>query len=388
VDGGLDSFWGDGRVKKIIVIDARMVLPVPHGIGRYVKNIAVGLSELAQSQELPYEPVFLTDRRFSGYIPSQFVTVPVRSAFLKPSEILELPRILKVLKASLYHSPSFSSLAYSPCPWIATVHDLNHLHFGDLSKKVYYRLLLRRFAKKSKALLTVSEFAKQELSQWLPYPADQIEVVMNALDPDFSAPLRNQTDFKEKWPGVRSGEYFVCLSNAKPHKNLPFLVRAYLQARERAKDLLPLVLSADRSELGFDVPEGSGLVFTSKLNDQDAKMILRHARAAFFPSLYEGFGLPPLEAMMSGVAVVASDIPPHREGLHDFAHPLMRLLSPIKFDDWIRAFVQWNELPTPASIRDSEAFQAARLRAQERFSIQRLASHMDQIYQRVLRMNS
>jgi hypothetical protein len=227
---------------------------------------------------------------------------------------------------------------------------------------------LRRFAKKSKALLTVSEFAKQELSQWLPYPADQIEVVMNALDPDFSAPLRNQTDFKEKWPGVRSGEYFVCLSNAKPHKNLPFLVRAYLQARERAKDLLPLVLSADRSELGFDVPEGSGLVFTSKLNDQDAKMILRHARAAFFPSLY--------------------DIPPHREGLHDFAHPLMRLLSPIKFDDWIRAFVQWNELPTPASIRDSEAFQAARLRAQERFSIQRLASHMDQIYQRVLRMNS
>jgi hypothetical protein len=106
VDGGLDSFWGDGRVKKIIVIDARMVLPVPHGIGRYVKNIAVGLSELAQSQELPYEPVFLTDRRFSGYIPSQFVTVPVRSAFLKPSEILELPRILKVLKASLYHSPS------------------------------------------------------------------------------------------------------------------------------------------------------------------------------------------------------------------------------------------------------------------------------------------
>jgi glycosyltransferase involved in cell wall biosynthesis len=384
VDGGLDSFWSDGRMKKIVAIDARMVLSVPHGIGRYVKNLAVGLSELAQSQELPYEPVFLTDRRFPGLLPSRFTAVPVRSAFLKPAEILELPRILKSLRASLYHSPSFSSLAYSPCPWIATVHDLNHLHFGDLSKKAYYHLLLRRFAKNAEALLTVSEFAKQELSQWLPYPADQIEVVMNALDPDFSAPLKNQIPFKEKWPGVRSGEYFVCLSNAKPHKNLPLLVRGYLQAREQSKNLPLLVLSADRSELGFDLPGESGVVFTSKLNDQDAKMILLHARAAFFPSLYEGFGLPPLEAIMSGVPVVVSNIPPHREGLQDFAHPFIRWSNSSKPEEWVQAFVQWNELPTPSSLRESETFLAARQKAQERFSVQRLASHMDQIYRRVL----
>jgi glycosyltransferase involved in cell wall biosynthesis len=369
-------------MKKIIAIDARMVLPHPHGIGRYVHNIATGLAEIARKGELPYEPVFLIDRRFAGILPSRFTAVPIKSAFLKPSEILELPRVLKSLGASLYHSPSFSSLAYAPCPWIATVHDLNHLHYGDFSKRVYYRFLLRRFARNSQALLTVSEFAKKELAEWLPCPLDKIEVVVNALDHEFSSTVK--IPFKSKWEGVRSGEYFVCLSNAKPHKNLPFLVRAYLEAKKQSQDLPPLVLSADQSEL--EISETEGVIFTSKLNDSDAKMILQHARAAFFPSLYEGFGLPPLEAVMSGVAVTVSDIPPHREGLQDFSEP--RWLNPRKSDEWVEAFMSWREIPTPEALRESLSFQTSRKQAGERYSVGRLASHMDQIYRRVLRINS
>jgi glycosyltransferase involved in cell wall biosynthesis len=387
-------------MKKIVAIDARMVLPFPHGIGRYVKNIATGLADMAASKELPYEPVFLIDRKFSGLLPSRFTSVPMKSAFLKPSEIMELPKVLKTLRASLYHSPSFSSLAYASCPWIATVHDLNHLHFGDFSKKVYYQFLLKRFARKSQALLTVSEFAKEELTQWLGCSPDKIEVVVNALDPEFSRPLRSPgvspvvfpvvfpVAFNEKWPGVRSGEYFVCLSNAKPHKNLPFLVKAYLQAREKQPDLPVLVLSADRAELaelGFDA---EGVVFTSKLNDFDAKVILQHARAAFFPSLYEGFGLPPLEAIMSGVAVSVSDIPPHREGLQDFTGPSVRWFNPGKSEDWVQAFLNWKEIPAPDSLIQSQPFLAARERAGERYSVSRLSSHMDRIYRRVLRIES
>jgi glycosyltransferase involved in cell wall biosynthesis len=374
-------------MKKILVIDGRMVLPHPHGIGRYVKNIATGLAEIAGAGDLPYEPVFLIDQRFPGLLPSRFTSIPVKSPFLKPSEILELPRVLKSLRANLYHSPSFSSLAYAPCPWIATVHDLNHLHYGDVSKRVYYQLLLKRFAKKAEALLTVSEFAKAEMCRWVPCEPEQIEVVVNALDPDFAMPLKAPGPFKEKWEGVRSGEYFVCLSNAKPHKNLLFLVKAYLEARKTSKTLPLLVLSADRSELDFEVPNASGVVFTSKLDDQDAKMILQHARAAFFPSLYEGFGLPPLEAMMSGVSITVSDIPPHREGLQDFGGRHVQWFDPKSTSDWVGAFTNWNELPTPQSLRESEHFLASRQRAGERYSVKRLASHMDRIYRRMLRVD-
>ena len=91
---------------------------------------------------------------------------------------------------------------------------------------------------------------------------------------------------------------------------------------------------------------------------------------------------------MSGVAIVVSDIPPHREGLHDFALPYVRWLSPLNPDEWVRALTQWKELPTPASLRESQTYLAARQRATERFSVRRLATHMDQIYRRVLRMGS
>jgi glycosyltransferase involved in cell wall biosynthesis len=397
VDGGLDSFRSDRRVKKIVAIDARMVLPIPHGIGRYVKNIATGLEDIARSRELGYEPVFLTDQRYPGLIPKRFTSIPVKTPFLKSSEIFELPKVLKSLRADLYHSPSFSSLAYTPCPWVATIHDLNHLHFGDFSKRVYYQLLLKRFAKKAIALLTVSEFARKELSEWIPCDLDRVEVVVNALDPEFSRPLRplnrtSQDDFshyvrKKNWENLRSGQYFICLSNPKSHKNLPFLVKSYIGARKQSNSLPPLVISADRSELALDTEGESSLVFTSKLDDAGAKLLLQHARAAFFPSLYEGFGLPPLEAIMSGVSVAVSDIPPHREGLQDFTGPEVHWFDPKKSDDWVGAFIRWSELPEPDSLRQSQVFLDERRQASERYSVERLSSHMDRIYRRVLRID-
>jgi glycosyltransferase involved in cell wall biosynthesis len=376
-----------------VIIDARMVFPHPHGIGRYVKNIATGLAEISKSRELGYQPLFLVDQRFSGLIPSCFETVPLKSEFLKPSEILEIPQVLKRWGADLYHSPSFSSLAYSPCPWIVTVHDLNHLQFGNWKQKAYYRLILRRFSRQARALLTVSEFAKTELCDWLSFPPSRIEVVYNALDPGFARPLEDLSGgsgFRElsasKGWALEAGNYFLCLSNPKPHKNLGFLIRAYAQAiSDSQKRLPPLMLSADRSELG-EIPANvlDSIVFTSKLTDVEARLALENARAAFFPSVYEGFGLPPLEAIVSGTPVFVSDIPPHREGLRDFQGPWVSWLKPNVRSDWVDAWLQISRettaLATPEEMRVSPRFASERKQALERYSVKRLAEHMDRIY--------
>ena len=391
----LDSLGGDRRVKKRLVIDARMVFPQTHGIGRYVKNLAIGLAEIEKERGLAYEPVFLVGHKHPGLLPNAFEAIPVRAPFLNPSELIEIPSQLKRLGADLYHSPSFSSLAYSPCPWIATIHDLNHLKFGNMKQKIYYRLLLKRFAKNARALLTVSEFAKSELSEWLLLPTSQIEVVYNALESGFVNQVQISSDSARKefqnlaeqkgWK-VRSGEYLICLSNSKPHKNLPHLIDSYVKAAGPAS--LPLLISVGPSEVA--IPANGQVILTSHLNDIEARLVLAHARAAVFPSQYEGFGLGPLEAMVGGTPLLVSDIAPHREGLRDFAVKHTHWMKWLKSDD----LTGWSEaisdlaISDPAGMRVDPRFAAARKAALDRYSVKRLAEHMDRIYTNVLGMKA
>jgi glycosyltransferase involved in cell wall biosynthesis len=419
----LDSLGGDQFVKKNdpqvvrkvgpkVVVDARMVFPQAHGIGRYVKNLAIGLAELAERRALSYEPIFLTDHRYSGLLPSVFESVPVQAPFLNPSELLEIPSHLKRIGADAYHSPSFSSLAYAPCPWIATVHDLNHLKYGNAKQKIYYHVLLKRFAKKASALLTVSEFAKKELVDWLHLASARVDVAYNAIEPSFVKPLQPFTDAdrsefqalsdRQGW-NVRSGEYFICLSNSKPHKNLSFLIRAYLDAckgadytnpRQSAIPKLLVSIRADELDFSPDGPLKDQVLFTSHLDDREARLVLTHARAAVFPSQYEGFGLGPLEAIVSGTPVLVSDIAPHREGLCDFNKAgWTQWLSPMDSKAWSQAFQALSlgghaTLDEPSVMHADSRFIAARNAAIERYSVKRLAEHMDRIYAGVLGMKS
>lgn len=400
-NSGSSSRSSSGEIQRIvprIVIDARMVFPQAHGIGRYVTNLAYGLAELARKRGLGYKPVFLTDPRFSGLLPSEFETIPVQAAFLNPKELTEIPARLKHCGASLYHSPSFSSLAYSPCPWIVTIHDLNHLQFGNTKQKIYYRVLLKRFAKKARSVLTVSEFARRELSDWLKFSQDRIDIVYNAIESSFTQPLQALADAdraefqalsQQKGWDVRSGEFLICLSNSKPHKNLPFLVDAHRKASGGKK--LKLLVSVGAGELG--VSTNDQVVLTSHLGDREARLVLAHARAAVYPSLYEGFGLGPLETLMRGTPAFVSDIAPHREGLRDFVgtssteDAWVKWLNPTDTKAWSEALTTL-PLACPEEMRVGSSFLSARNAAMERYSVKRLAEHMDRVYAGVLGVKS
>jgi glycosyltransferase involved in cell wall biosynthesis len=335
-----------------VVIDARMVGPVLHGLGRYVSLMVRGLARLGP---LPYQPLVL------GTAGLGFERRETRSPFLHPGELLEIPRLLRREGAALYHSPTFSSLpgALMPCPWIVTVHDLIHLRYGGLARKAYYRGLLRPFARGARALLTVSGASKRELDAWAGVPS---EVVTNALDPSFVSTSARA-----------SGNYFFCLSNPKPHKNVGLLVEAYSAFRAQAGPGAPeLVLSLAPPR---PVP---GVRGTGELPEAEASALVAGARAVFFPSLEEGFGLPPLEAAAIGVPIYVSAIPPHREVLSDLAPAEAGWVEPRDFHGWVNAFHRAMRGEVPG------ASAASRARLAERFSVERLARHMDRIYRRVL----
>lgn len=359
-----------------------MVDVFPHGIARYVTSLARGLTRFVSDR--PYEVEFLVSSKMSLSDFYGFPVVPARSGFLSPGELLEVPKILKTRGASLYHSPSFSSffvhkvrgVGRLPCPWIQTLHDLNHLHYGDFSKKVYYRLLLKSFARNASALCTVSRFSQQEISQWLNTAPDSIDIVYNALtEPATQGPIEVQAFLAKNQLSPKG--FFFCLSNPKPHKNIPFLLEAYSSYRKKAgATALPLVLSMK----GFEqIP---GVICLGTLGDEHSSILRSQARAVVFPSLYEGFGLPPVEAAISGTSLIVSDIPPHREGLVDLKPEEVCWIDPRGISTLVQALDEATRKPLlSVSAQSSRAIL-------QHWSEERLACSMDRIYRRVLEKRS
>lgn len=359
-----------------------MVQKIPHGVARYVTQLARALNGIRQKQALPYEPIFLIHVDFVNQVHmtpfKDFRTHVMQHPYLSLKELSEIPRALKLLEASVYHSPSFSSLWNSPCRSVITIHDLNHLTYGNLAKKIYYRTILRRFALRSNVIATVSEYSRREISKWLRYPEDWIELVYNVLDPppSLDSDAKGADEALLKSHGLRPGQYFISLSNPKPHKNLPLLVSAYEIFRRQQAKAWPLVLSVREYQ------NKPGILSLGGLPDEVAQVLLRNAAGMLFPSLYEGFGLPPVEAVLSGVPIAVSEIPAHREGLSDLSPGEVLWVDPQDFHGWVQAFhrLQRGEVSSVSEDRKKLIL--------NRYSLKRMGRDMDRIYRSVLEVKS
>ena len=357
----------------VLVIDARMAENINHGIAAYVSQLAQGLSQINSKKALPYRPVFLVQnsrqKDFHG-----FETHFVSAEFLNVKEWLEIPKALKFLGASAYHSPSFSSLipGSCPCPYLITIHDLIHLNYGSLPNRIYYQTLLKPFARKANRLITVSEASKKILARWLNCKPEKISVAWNAIEEP--SPIHSG-DFKSL--GLKSQNYFVCLSNSKPHKNLDLLLKAYSSYRshclEQQVQPWDLVLTLPKTETSIE-----GVRYIGKLPATGVQELLHESGGLLSPSLEEGFGLPPVEAAARGIRVAVSDIPPHREGLTDLAEGECIWVPASDLHAWTKAFslLQSQSTRTPSL--------ETRKKILERFNVRRLAEHMDRLYLSVL----
>lgn len=362
-EAGLPNRTTDEADLPLIVIDARMITGVPHGIGRYVETLALGLSELDREKPLSFRPVFLVSPGFRPESSSAFAAferVECSAPFLSPREWIEVPRALKRLRAKLFHSTSFASFPGLSIPYLQTIHDLNHLQFGSFAQKLYYKKLLKPFASKARAVFSVSQAAAREIERWLDR---EVAVAPNAFS---ESELRLGTS---PLPPNESG--FVAVLNGKKHKNLVYLIDAYSKARRKSGAGFPkLVVTVPHREAW----DAQGIQGVNGLASGALNALVSGARALFSPSAYEGFGRPPVEALLLGTPVYASDIPPHREALEPYLGIGAKLLPLGEQFQWVNAFLQ--------SARSNDRVDpVVRKSLLDRFSTRSLGSVMARAYE-------
>jgi glycosyltransferase involved in cell wall biosynthesis len=302
-----------------IAIDARKWRD--YGIGTYVRNVVRHLALL--DRETTY---FLfcneADESTLRDLAENFVPVVERSAGYSVGEHLSIPRKLRQLGADLYHSPHYVLPLLCPKSAVVTIHDCIHLLFPEYLPpnrfaRRYAWFMMRNAVHRSELILTVSEASRHDILSFYPEAdPEKLQVVPNAID---EAILEDPGE--EEMGRVREryqirGRFILYAGNIKPHKNLARLIAAFGLLKQRnGHDDLKLLIIGDEvnryASLRRSV-EAAGIRqdvrFFGFVPDHTLSALYRLASVFAFPSLYEGFGLPPLEAMACGTPVVTSRI--------------------------------------------------------------------------------
>ncbi len=279
-----------------------------HGIARYALELARRLPALEPGWQFEglVGPGFEANEL--GDLAPRVPLVRTETDFLSALEQPTLAAVLLRARPDLFHATSFSVPALWPGRLVATIHDANHLALPEsvsLTHTAYYRLVVAPRAQRARALITVSEFSRREVSQHLGLAPERLQVIFNGVDESFRpTPPSELDDFRAR-RGLPQ-KYFAAIGSVKPHKNLAVLKTLVEGAPA------PVVLLAGRgARRALDFPEQT--LELSALPDDDLVRFYAGAIAVLVPSRYEGFGLPALEAMACGAAVIASASGAHPE---------------------------------------------------------------------------
>jgi glycosyltransferase involved in cell wall biosynthesis len=250
----------------------------PHGIGRFAAHVLPGLD---------YRPI------------------PLASNPAAPFDSLRLARALsKMTRDDLFFSPGYNSPLFCKSPFIFCVHDLSHIYCPENSSsfiRLYYATILKRACRRAIKIITVSEFTRGQIVEWAGIPREKVFNVLSGVDPEYHP---GGDTYGLPFP------YLLCTSNRKRHKNEFRVVEAFAMAGLPPE--IHLVFTgkptAELSSCAERHGVTSSIHFLGSVPDSKMPSVYRGAHAVIFPSLYEGFGLPPLEAMASGIPVVTSNI--------------------------------------------------------------------------------
>jgi glycosyltransferase involved in cell wall biosynthesis len=208
-------------------------------------------------------------------------------------------------RADVLHCPTFRAPVRTRVPLVVTFHDLAVLRYPETFNawtRRYSRVFLPLVARAAARVIAVSEFTARELVELLRVPEDKIRVIPNAVGPPFTAT-----------GDVAEGDYVLAVSTLEPRKNLDRLVDGFRRAGLNGSELR--VVGA-RGWGGIEPIPSEGVRWLGEVSDDELARLYRGARCAAYVSVYEGFGLPVLEAMACGTPVVAADLPP----IHEFAN--------------------------------------------------------------------
>jgi glycosyltransferase involved in cell wall biosynthesis len=299
-----------------IGIDARKLHDF--GIGTYIRNLLRELAKLDHDTEYvilsrPDDDVAV--RTLGG----NFRPVAENAGNYSFAEQITIPHALKRERVDIFHAPHYVLPPLVRCPSVVTIHDCIHLMFPQYLPNrwalTYARRSISMAARRSTRVLTVSESSKRDIQRFVDIPPGKVDVIYNSYDPRFAIEPDAETVSRVRERYQLQSEFVLYAGNVKPHKNLERLIEAFHIVRSRGLDHLKLVLIGDEISKYTALRRAvhrhqlhNYVRFLGYLPEETLAVMYRLAGVFVFPSLYEGFGLPPLEAMASGTPVVTSNV--------------------------------------------------------------------------------
>lgn len=309
------------------VLDARTASPHFPGIGRYVTSL---ISPLVQALHDGERLTLLIPADTELTLPDS-EKVALRIVPDSPfglSQQWTVPSVLKHMKADLYHSP-YLLMPYLPgIPTVLTVHDIIPLLFPEQSTwraRTLFSLSLRLALRASQGIAYNSQTTRRDTERIFSIKHKHSTVTPLAAAPHFQPVSIHAIDALRKKHNLPA-RYLLYVGSNKPHKNLDVLVRAYAQVRTSIPECPALVIAGHwdarypgARHLAHALDLAESVHWTGSQDEEDLPALFCGANLFVFPSLYEGFGLPPLEAMACGTPVICADIPALREVSGDAA---------------------------------------------------------------------
>ena len=334
-----------------VIVNQSTALGAKTGIGQYTVQLLHGLRALAPSDSFDvFPPAWLGSvRGIAGSLRRGGSTRPAtsswRGAFLHPLRTLGeravggyLRLVTRLQKYDLYHEPNYIPLP-SALPTVATIHDLSvllHPQWHPADRVAFYERHFHEGLKRCGHLLAVSEFTRQEVIRELNFPAERITCTYNGVRTDLQPVPAEQSAAAVRRLGLPAS-YLLFVGTIEPRKNPMLLMRAFCDLPAALRERCPLVLagswgwnSAEFAAYYQNEARQRGVVHLGYVPDAELPALYSAARALVFPSFYEGFGLPPLEMMACGGAVLASTA----GAVVEVVGPKAYLLDPDDFEGW------------------------------------------------------
>lgn len=301
-------------------VDARVLgKPELTGVGRYTERLLAHLCELDADAEFVLFGLDAVPPSLAGYdrLHDAGVRAPHSGLRAHLWEQFRLPITLRRTDLDVVHAPAGAPPVTS-VPSVATVHDISpvvHPEWFSTGYVALYRVLTAHTIRSSDRIVTVSAFACDEIVDRYATARGKVEAIHNGVTP------RNPAD-GDPVDALRDRPFLLFVGATNPRKNLATLVESYRRYRRRVADPVDLVLAGPDRDVFADAdrPEVGGVHALGFVSEAELTWLYDAATAFVFPSLYEGFGLPILEAMSAGTPVVTSNRGAMAEVAGDAAH--------------------------------------------------------------------
>jgi len=375
-----------------IAIDLTSIPKQMTGVGKYAQSLVKSLAEYDKKN---HYWIFIKGNQCKNFNPNKenfhiiylsniLHNIPIRILW----EQLVLPLYLYREKIDILHSIHYTTSLLAPCKCVITFHDMTFYLFPDKHthvKRAFYRSFIPLSIKKANRLIAVSENTKSDIQKIFNISLPKIDVIYETINSIYHILKDIDTISQIKKKYKIQGKFILYVGTLEPRKNIPRLIQAYHRLIIENKIKHQLVIAGKKGwsyqeifntfkSLSCNIKKN--VIFTGYVPEEELPLLYNAANLFVYPSLYEGFGIPPLEAMACGVPVIVSNV----SSLPEVVGNAGILVDPYNIEELCQAIYKIIAKEDLREILKKEGFQRVR-----EFSRKKLAKKMLEIYEKILK---